>query len=279
MRDVFRSLPRQLTTNAKDAVRRFVDGKITQLTGLNPIDETLPEDIFVCGYPKSGNTWFQHLIAGLVFGVDVQNAPDGVINDVVPDTHFRRYYRRYLTPSIFKTHHLPRPSYRRIVYLIRDGRDAMVSYFHHLAANSDGVDFARMVETGQGLYPGKWHEHVRAYLETPNADLIVIRYEDLVRDTAKELGRFCSFARIERSESMIRWAVERASFDNMRRKEVQTGWETPGWPKDKLFVRRGKVGSYRDEMPPDIVEVFMRDARDTMIAHGYAADQPAGPTR
>src|SRR5215475_2393125 len=114
MLDVFRKLPRALMNNARGEIRRFIDGKVTQLTGLTPIDETSPDDIFVCGYPKSGNSWFQHLLAALVFGVGVPNAPDGLINDLVPDVHFKRYYRRYLSPSIFKTHHLPRPSYRRI---------------------------------------------------------------------------------------------------------------------------------------------------------------------
>jgi hypothetical protein len=148
----------------------------------------------------------------------------------------------------------------------------MVSYFHHLSAKTGGVDFVRVVETAEGLYPGKWHHHVNAYLRETNADLIVIRYEDLVRDTAKELARFCAFARIDRSEQTIRWAVERASFQNMRRKEEKSGWETPGWPTDKPFVRRGQVGSYRDEMPPAVVEAFMRDARETLLAHGYRQD-------
>ena len=66
--------------------------------------------------------------------------------------------------------------------------------------------------------------------------------------------------------------MERASFANMREKEQQSGWETPGWPKDKPFARRGKVGSYRDEMPPAVIEAFMRDARDTLVAHGYPKD-------
>jgi len=37
--------------------------------------ETTPSDIFVVGHPKSGNTWFRYVQAGLIFGVDVAQVP------------------------------------------------------------------------------------------------------------------------------------------------------------------------------------------------------------
>ncbi len=79
-------------------------------------------------------------------------APDSVIQDLVPDVHSQPWYRRYSTPMFFKTHDLTRPEYRPVVYLVRDGRSVMVSYFHHLRAlNERGVDFLRTVQTGDGL--------------------------------------------------------------------------------------------------------------------------------
>ena len=32
------------------------------------------EDIFIVGYPKSGNTWFQNLVVGAVYGMDPRRA-------------------------------------------------------------------------------------------------------------------------------------------------------------------------------------------------------------
>src|SRR5436305_13144121 len=100
--------------------------------GLQPISETAASDIFVCSYPRSGNTWFQNRLAGVVHGVDPEFAHDSITQDLVPDVHYKRFYKRYGDVAYFKSHALPQKDYRRVVYLLRDGRDAMVSYYHFL---------------------------------------------------------------------------------------------------------------------------------------------------
>jgi hypothetical protein len=41
------------------------------------------------------------------------------------------------------------------------------------------------------------------------------------------------------------------TFETMRENERKFGRADPAWPKDKAFVRRGEIGSYKDEMPPE----------------------------
>jgi hypothetical protein len=184
--------------------------------------------------------------------------------------HFKHHYRRFSNPCFFKSHHLPQPEYRRVVYLVRDGRDAMVSYYHHLTATAGSANFHRMVLTGEGLFPGKWHEHVESYLANPfGAEMIIVRYEDLKRDAASQLRRICALAGIERDDATVAAAVAQTTFERMKKKESRLGWETPGWPKDKPFVRRGQTGSYRDEMPADVLDAFLRDAEPTLKRQGY----------
>jgi len=167
------------------------------------------------------------------------------------------------------------PQHRRVIYLLRDGRDAMVSYFHHLSAlEGKEIDFRKTVETGDKLIPSKWHEHVEAWLANPyQAEMIIVRYEDLKSDPVGQLERFCEFAGITRHRAFLEEVVRQASFDNMRQKEKESGWSTPGWPKDKPFIRRGQVGSYKDEMPPDVMAAFLRDAGDTLRRVGYSGDE------
>lgn len=240
--------------------------------GLLPIAEHDENDIFIVGYPKSGNTWFQNLVSGVAYGVNPLYAPDTLIQEMVPDVHAKRFYKQFWTPMFFKSHNYPQPDYRRVVYLIRDGRDALVSYYHYKTAKlGREPDFREMAATGEGLV-GKWHEHVESWLANPyEADMIMIRYEDLKRDTVTELERFCTFAGIERERSWIQQVAESATFDKMHKKEKSGRYyrDDKAWPEDKAFVRRGVVGSYKDEMPPEVLELFLRDSQDTLTRLGY----------
>ncbi|HTQ50192.1 MAG TPA: sulfotransferase domain-containing protein [Candidatus Acidoferrales bacterium] len=213
----------------------------------------------------------QCLLAGLVGGVDAARCPDALVQEIVPDVHDHAGYRRYTRPVFFKSHHLPRPGYRRVVYLLRDGRDAMVSYFHHYNALFPAVDFATLVRTAPGL-PSRWHEHVEAWLANPHqADLLVVKYEDLHGDPAAMLKKIAGFAGVQAADSDLARAVEAASFPNQQKREKTLGWEDPRWPKGRLFVRRGEIGSHRDEMPPEALGLFLAEAEPTLRKTGYLA--------
>jgi hypothetical protein len=237
--------------------------------GLTPIGSYHAEDVFVVGYPRSGNTWFQNIVAGLYYGADPELAPHGLINEMAPDVHGAAFYRRYSTPMIFKSHALPDPAYRRVAYLLRDGRDAMVSYSHFLRSRYlPELDFLEMVEKGDSLFPCKWHDHVEAWLANPHdAEMIVIRYEDLQREPVAQLKRFCSFVGLTRDEELLSQLAEKTRFDRLRAKEVVDVESDDS--AEKRFFRRGEVGCFRDEMPADVLQAFMKDAEPTLRRCGY----------
>lgn len=272
MKTFYRKIGKLLALPVKPLVEEEFDRQIQSRADLIPISNTTSEDIFIAGYPKSGNTWFQNLITGVVFGMDGRFVPDALVQSLVPDVHAVRYYRRYLTPMYFKTHALPQPEYRKVVYLVRDGRDVMVSYLHHLAAlEKSAPDFLHLVETGEGLFPCRWHEHVEAWRANPHgASVLTIAYEALKKDPLSELKRFCEFAGIERDERLLEAAIRTNSFEVMRQKEETFGSSNVAWPRDKPFVRRGVVGSFKDEMPPEVLDSFMRQSASAMASLGYS---------
>lgn len=231
-----------------------------------------PQDIFVAGYPKSGNTWFQALMAGAVYGVLPELVPLSMVQYLVPDVHVGYWYKRHAKTMFFKTHWLPRPEYRRVIYLLRDGRDAMVSYLHYRGAIAgQKLDFMEFLNDNR-LFPCKWYEHVEAWLANPHkAEMIIVRYEDLKADPLKELQRVCEFSGLSRSDQVLNMAIQGASFKNMQAKEKTEGWFMNNFPKgkDKLFCRRGEVGSYQQEMPREALEAFMREATPMLRQCGY----------
>jgi hypothetical protein len=237
---------------------------------LRSIQDVDPGDVFVVGYPKSGNTWMQYLLAGLGFGIDVRLAPDSLVQDLVPDMHFKSLYKRHLTPTFFKTHHLPQRQFRRVIYLVRDGRDVMVSYFHHLNALGNPMDYAKLIETGEGLFPCRWHEHVESWLANPyGAEMIMVKYESLHHDPISELEKICAFAGLERDPELLESIARKTTFEAMRGREKKLGWDNALWPRDKAFIRRGKIGSFTDEMPPQALEAFLTTSLPTLRRLSY----------
>jgi hypothetical protein len=234
------------------------------------IEDVDPGDIFIVGYPKSGNTWMQYLLAGLGFGLDARLAPDSLVQELIPDMHSKRFYKRHLTPTFFKTHQLPQRRFRKVIYLVRDGRDVMVSYFHHLNALGHPMDYLKLVETGEGLYPCRWHEHVESWLANPfSAEVITVKYESLHRDAVAELEKICAFAGLEREREMLESIVKKTTFELMRGREKKLGWENTLWPRDKAFIRRGKIGSFTDEMPPQALATFLKASQPALHRLGY----------
>ncbi|MDX1417711.1 MAG: sulfotransferase domain-containing protein [Candidatus Promineifilaceae bacterium] len=272
------AMSRQLLETSKPFVRfgkeLTLNPVIRSTTGLESITVHEEQDIFIVGYPKSGNTWFQNLASGIIYGVNPQYTPEALIRELVPDVHKKRYYRRFSTPMFFKSHALPRPEYRRVVYLLRDGRDAMVSYYHYLTGwRGRNVDFWEMVKNGEGLIC-KWHDHVNAWLSNPyDAEILTIKYEDLKLQTVHELQRFCDFTGTDRDNSWLEQVAENAVFNKMQNKEKSGKYfDDPNPANDNLFFRRGVVGSYKDEMPTDILALFLNDSQETLERCGYSLD-------
>ncbi len=213
----------------------------------------------------------QYLVAGAFYGVDLQVAPDALIQDLAPDVHFKKFYKRYYPVTFFKSHCLPKPGYRKVVYLLRDGRDAMVSYRHYLEALcGEKLDFLQLVQLGDKLFPCKWHEHVAQWLANPHsAQMITVRYEDLRKDPVTQLLRIGEFAGLPCKLAALEYAAKNASFGAMKMREASFAWENPQIPKDKSFIRRGQTGSHQDEMPSVVREAFLREAGVMMKKAGY----------
>ncbi len=238
--------------------------------GLSPIQETAKNDIFICGYPRSGHTWVQYLVAGAAFGLDPEMAHDSLVQDLVPDIAYKTHYKRYGPMAFFKSHALPTQKYRRVVYLLRHGCDVMVSYYHFLKALRGQVDFRGLIN-GKGLTPCHWHEHVEGWRQNPfGAEVLVVRYEDLKADALRELRRICAFAGIVRDDADLARIACQAQFAKAQSRERRLGWDNTGWPREHAFIRRGEVGSFRDEMSADVLKAFLTHAAPTLQRCGYS---------
>jgi hypothetical protein len=130
-----------------------------------------------------------------------------------------------------------------------------------------------MIEHGTGLFISRWFEHVEAWLSNPyEASVLIVKYEDLRTNAAIFLPTLCDFIGVERPKEFLADIAANAVFEKMQQREKQQGWDNAQWPKDVPFVRKGSIGGYREEMPPALQELFLKDARATLLKCGYPVD-------
>lgn len=256
----------------RQAVKRRLNRIAANYLRLSAINESVPDDVFIVGYPKSGNTWLQNILVELVYGIDTTKINDSLLQELVPDVHFKRYFKRFGKRMFFKSHFLPKPEYRKVIYILRDGRDVMVSYHHYLKATGQVTgDISSTIQTHKALFPSKWHVHVETWLNNPyDSDMLVIKYEELLENPVKTLHLVTDFLELDVLVGQIEEVIERTSFGKMQDKEKSTGWDNSrDWPEDKLFVRRGTSGSYKDEMPAITLDCFLAESSRTLKRCGY----------
>ena len=195
--------------------------------------------------------------------------PPRLIQDLVVDVHDARFYRRYGEVSYFKSHLCPQPNYRRVVHLLRDGRDVLVSYRHYLSAvQRREVTYHELVGPQARVWPCKWHEHTHAWLANPfGAEILQLRYEDLWYEPVACLRRLCEFAGLDRDDECLRRTALSARFASLQRQEKRFGDVAP--VKGVAFFRRGIVGSYRDELPGSFRDEFVAEAGQVLRRCGY----------
>jgi len=232
-----------------------------------------PDDLFIVSYPRSGNTWVRFLLANLM-QYDRGEAVDfHSVHERIPDLEIAAHRQRLQTmaaPRMIKTHRLPDPRLARVIYLLRDGRDVMVSYFHFLRKQGrfEG-DFLTFLQ--QDARPRAWQEHVTSWLEAgPPCDLLLVRYEDLVLDTAAELTKMARFAGLPCEPERFRFSIEHSSFEEMRAIERQKGRAFGPQGKDFQFVRKGMVGDWREAFEAPHKALFKKQANRALIRFGYA---------
>ncbi len=235
-----------------------------------PISIHEPDDFFIVAYPKSGITWFQHLMSGILYDVDLSTIRFGEINDLVPDVHYKSHYAKKISPMFFKSHNTPKPEYRNVIYIIRDGRDVTVSFFHHYRQKfAEDIDYTKIIN---GDYANKttWANHVEAWLKNPfNANLLIIQYEHLLNDTVNTLKSVCKFINKTVMEEKLRKIIELSSFKNLKQKESSWGMDNPSWPLKNTFFRKGVIGDYKNELSKENMEHFLSISKQTLTKLNY----------
>jgi hypothetical protein len=243
--------------------------------GFQELGITTNEDVFIIGYPKSGNTLLQHIIAHLVFGLRKETSKS-LINSCVTEWYHNPMFFRYDERHFFKSHELPDKRFKKVIYIIRDGRDAVRSYFYMQNNLGKNVNLDDLYSSGGKTFRGTWSNHVEEWTANRyQADILYVKYEDLLKDKTNEINRICLFLGIERTDQEINNVVEATSLENMKNMEESYSWKRmksfQNWKKEGKFVREGKSGGFRleDNLSTSSIDNFLAQSRSMLEKYRY----------
>ena len=220
--------------------------------------------ILLVSFPRSGNTFFRNVLH------DVYGLPSSTYHQE-PGRELDADWASY---PVIKTHLLPQdlpPELQaaKVVYLVRDGRDALVSLSHHrkdiVEPGSDYyTNLLEAMLAQRGSYFGGWSENVKAW--TARADL-VISFEALIQDPIGQVERLRGLIDLPPPQKEKLPTFEQLKFG------VPTYGAGAGHNFDPQMpvknFRKGKKGGWREEMPLEIQQFFWQLHGPVMQQHGY----------
>jgi hypothetical protein len=187
------------------------------------------DDIWLASYPRSGSHFVRFILVSARHFLRHGKFPDDLSGmKTIPDVHGRRIEFADGPPRILKTHFPLDPRYRRVIHLIRDPRDVIVSYFHyskglpHLFSGPAPErlklpQFADLFLQGK-VWPGDIREHSASYSGcTKDIAYTCIRYEALLAEPQREYRRLLEAADVNLPGDRLETLIEHTSFSNMRR--------------------------------------------------------------
>jgi hypothetical protein len=246
-----------------------------------------PDDIFLVSYPRSGNTWARFLLGNLI---DQDNPVTfSNIESRIPEIYFNRdrVLQQLPRPRMLKSHECFQPHYPRVIYIVRDPRDVVVSFYHHnVKARNIPDDYPmasfvpRFIAAEFDRRFGSWRDNVMSWaaVREGNPGFLMLRYEDLKRDTASALANVvaflnrCSFRKIDSNLEALQRTIELSSPEKMRalEKEEAGRWVlTKGTRSDKPFVRSATSGGWKSQLAPESVEAIESAWGGLMLSLGY----------
>lgn len=243
------------------------------------------EEVYVVSYPKSGRTWLRIMVGEYVkrkYQLDEQNVIDThhLMTAVpgLPRVQFSHgeggtLWKRPEDLEQDKT----RYQGARVILLVRDPRDIIVSAYFQKAKRHKLVDPERRERLNKPVYEGTIKEYV--YGEEGSIDTLIayynswwasrellaefciLRYEDMREHPLEEFRKVLQFIGIATpDEALMQEVVEFTSFENLKKLERDNHYESIKLaPADKndpesFKVRRGKVGGYVDYLGQEEID-------------------------
>ncbi|XP_019607242.1 sulfotransferase 1C2 isoform X1 [Rhinolophus sinicus] len=254
--------------------------------------EAKPDDLLICTYPKagdcrtqgeqdlgllsqhalltSGTTWIQEIVDMIEQNGDVEKCQRAIIQHRHPFIEWSRppqlsgveKANAMPSPRTMRTHlpiQLLPPSFWenncKFLYVARNAKDCMVSYYHFQRMNQMLPDPGTWEEYFESFISGKvgwgsWYDHVKGWWEMKDRyQILFLFYEDIKKDPKHEIQKVMKFMGKNLDETVLDKIVQETSFEKMKENPMTNRSTVPKSILDQSispFMRKGTVGDWKN---------------------------------
>ncbi|KAF6270082.1 sulfotransferase family 1C member 2 [Rhinolophus ferrumequinum] len=207
--------------------------------------EAKPDDLLICTYPKSGTTWIQEIVDMIEQNGDVEKCQRAIIQHRHPFIEWAR------PPQLSATSLLT----SKFLYVARNVKDCMVSYYHFQRMNQMLPDPGTWEEYFESFISGKvgwgsWYDHVKGWWEMKDRyQILFLFYEDIKKDPKHEIQKVMKFMGRNLDETVLDTIVQETSFEKMKENPMTNRSTVPKSILDQSispFMRKGTVGDWKN---------------------------------
>lgn len=169
------------------------------------------------------------------------------------------------------------------VYFIRNPWDVAVSFANHLSGEIPGV-IEKMCNTDFSLASSahkyspqirqklfSWGEHVRTWTDGLPFPVKIVRYEDMLGNTARVFTEILEFLSIPFEINTFEQALALSQFDRIKKMEEMEGFrEKP--PQCEKFFKNGTKGYFYQFLSDDEIKRIKDEFHDVLIVNGYLSN-------
>jgi len=248
-------------------------------------------DVFVASFAKSGTTWLQYIV-WLILHHGKDHPDDRPMSQCIPQLDFdgkegceavddTEYPRMIKTHFIYDwTPHHPKAKY---LYIARNPKDVVVSYYFHLLGFSKYYDCAglqlnevfKLFNKGRVECGRDYFRHVSEWYEKRNeSNVLFLVYEDLKADIKTEVLKIAQFLGDKYKEDLLKddcqllsIILEKITVSSMK-KGKDSKWVTASRPDNLPFIRKGIVGDHKNHLSADQITQLEKLIKERGSASG-----------
>ena len=224
--------------------------------------ELRDDDIFIMSHPKTGSTWTQELVWMMVNDLDVEKSNNikkveksPNIGKLVDENYGPDFFARMEGRRVIKTHNsfdflpLDLTEKSKVIYVARNPKDTVVSYYHHLKRKSyffgDFNDFAKCFKADLCYCHSYWPHLLSGWGRRHHRNVKILWYEDMKADMKATIDDLCEFIEQPLTEKQKNILQDHVKFENM--KKNANAYQNTSYNStvpELHFMRKGIVGDW-----------------------------------